>query len=210
MKKTGFTAALLFLFSGWAAAQGMKMLELQGGYMTPEDTKAGAIFGIHYGVSADERVDLSIGLSCFHKGYSKTTEVATNTGGSGIDVTTEKKLLEYSTTMIPLMVNVTVHFPFHPSWGFLAGGSLGYEFLFDTYTNHETQVSEKIRFKGFGWMARAGSEWAIGSRSFFNLEAFYNCCKVKGNKKTAAGIPTWNEVDVSGIGFRAGVRVLLY
>jgi hypothetical protein len=90
------------------------------------------------------------------------------------------------------------------------GGSLGYEFLFDTYTNHAAKTSEKFKFSGFGWMARAGMDCAIGSRSFFSLEAFYNNCKVKGNKKEIEGLPTWDQVDVSGIGLRAGVRVLLY
>jgi hypothetical protein len=210
MKRTGSIAALFFLAAAAVAAQGMKVLELQVGYLSPKDTKAGAIFGANYGVSVDEKMDLSIGLSYFHKGYSKETEVAKSQTGAGSGINTVQQPLEYSTTLIPLMANVTVHFPFQQPWGFHAGGSLGYEFLFDTYTNHATNTSEKFRFSGFGWMLRAGMECAIGSRSFFNLEAFYNNCKVKGNKKVVQGIPTWDQVDVSGIGFRAGVRVLLY
>jgi len=168
MKKTASTVALSFMIAGSIAAQGMKVLELQVGYLSPKDTKAGAIFGLNYGVSVDEKMDLSLGLSYFHKGYSKTTEVSEGyETGAGSGVKTVQQPLEYSTTLLPLMANVTVHFPFQQPWGFHAGGSLGYEFLFDTYTNHATNTSEKIRFSGFGWMLRVGMEASIGSRSFF-------------------------------------------
>ena len=63
---------------------------------------------------------------------------------------------------------------------------------------------------GFGWMARAGVEYALGSRSSITLEGFYNGCKVKSDRKKIAGIPSWQEVDLSGFGFKAGLRLELY
>jgi hypothetical protein len=211
MKRIGLLLTMVLLSTGMVSAQGMKLLEFQVGYLSPKDTKAGMILGGNYGISIDERVDLSLGLSYFHKGYSKETEVAgKSTTGSGSKVGTIQQTLEYSTTLLPITANATVHIPFQPPWGLYVGGSLAYEFLFDKYTNHETKTSESLRLSGFGWIARAGMEWSIGSRSSVTLEAFYNSCKPSGNKKEVEGIPTWDEVNVSGLGFRAGFRVELY
>jgi len=90
------------------------------------------------------------------------------------------------------------------------GGSLTYQFLFNTEHNFEENIKEKRNYSGFGWMARAGIEYNIGSRSSLLIEAFYNSCKVKGNKEKKQGLPVWDEVDVSGLGFRAGVRLYFY
>ncbi len=210
MKRVGLVFAGFFLVAGLAAGQGMNVLEFQVGYFGPKDTKAGLILGGNYGISVDERVDLSLGISYFHRGYTKKTEVASGTTGPGSKYTTVENPLEYSTTILPLTANATVHIPFQPPWGLYLGGSLAYEFLFDKYTNRTTNTSEKSNFRGFGWMARAGMEWNLGSRSFLTMEAFYNSCKAKGSKKEVNGIPTWSEVDVSGLGFRAGFRVTLY
>jgi len=210
MKTIGLVLATAFLVVVGAAAQGMKLLEFQGGYLSPKGTKAGFIFGGNYGISIDERVDLSLGLSYFHRGYSKETTVAVVPTGTGAQIGTKERLLDYSTTLLPIAANIAVHIPFQPPWNLYFGGSLAYEFLFDKYTNHQDRISESSRFSGFGWMARAGMEWAIGSRSSVELEAFYNSCKATGGKKEVDGIPTWDEVDMSGLGFRAGVRVELY
>jgi hypothetical protein len=209
MKRIALVSTAFLLFAGFAAAQG-KLLEFQGGYLGPKDTKAGLIFGGNYGVSIDQSVDLSLGFSWFHKGYSKQTVVATGVSQSGSTYHTKEQSLDYSTTLLPFTANLTVHIPFQPPWGLYLGGSLAYEFLFDKYSNLATKTSEKSSFHGFGWMARAGMEWTLGSRSFLTLEGFYNGCKVKGNEKRVEGIPVWNEVNVSGLGIRAGVRVEMY
>lgn len=210
MKKTALIAASAVVIYTSVMAQGLKVLEFQGGYLSPKGTKAGVIFSGNYGVSIDEQVDLSVGLSYFHKGYSKETTSDKIYTGTGTQIGTKTQAIEYSTSLLPIMANVVVHIPFQPPWGWYLGGSLGYEFLFDKYTNNETKTSEKTNFSGFGWMMRAGMEWAIGSRSSIVAEAFYNKCKVKGDTKEVQGIPTWNEVDLSGLGFRAGFRVELY
>jgi hypothetical protein len=196
---------------GAAYGQNLRYFEFQGGTLNPKGTRAaGLILSAGYGICVDERVDLGLGISMFHKGFTEKTEVASSTTLPGSEVKTVIMPLEYSTTLLPVGANATVHIPFQPPLGIHVGGSLVYEFLFDKYTNHETKQTEKSRFSGFGWMARAGFDLAIGSRSSLSAEAFYNGCKVKGNKKEIEGIPTWDEVDVSGLGFRAGLRVELY
>jgi hypothetical protein len=207
--------SVLLMFAGWigtSAAQEMRFLEVQGGVFNPKGARrAGLIFGGNYGISVDERVDIGLGLSVYHKGYTEKTTVdtfeTTPEGSTGHQILTP---LEYSTTIIPLTASITVHIPFQPPLGYYVGGSLAYELLFDKYTNYERKEKDNARFGGFGWMARAGAELKIGTRSSVTLEAFYNGCTVKGDRKKISGIPSWKEVDLSGIGFRGGIRVELY
>ena len=73
--KTWVVVVLVLGIVGFVQAQGVRVLELRGGYLNPKGTNAGLIFGGSYGVSIDERVDLSLGFSVFHKGYQKETAV---------------------------------------------------------------------------------------------------------------------------------------
>lgn len=194
-----------------AYAQSGKFLEIQGGQLNPKGArKSGLIFGLNYGIVIDERVDMGLGISVFHKGYTQKTYVDTSQTSAGSSVQQVLKPLEYSTTIVPLTANVTIHIPYGRPLGFYVGGSLAYEWLFDRYTNYEDKTEDKAKFSGWGWMARGGAELAIGSRSSLTGELFYNNSKVKSERKKIAGIPSWKEVDLSGLGFRLGLRVELY
>jgi hypothetical protein len=209
MKKTiGMTILLCLAASGLSLGQGRRVLEIQAGYLDPKGTAAGFIFGGNYGISFEDRVDLTLGVSFFHKTYRRDTAVADTDYVSGVHENTVTRELEYSTSLLPLSANVVVHIPsFHPSVLWYAGGSLSYQFLFNTENNYEDGIKEKRNYSGFGWMARAGLEYMIGYHTSVTLEAFYNGCKVQGDKEKTEGLPVWGEVDVSGLGFRAGVRL---
>ena len=196
---------------GIVSAQNMKVLEIQGGSFNPKGArKAGLIFGANYGVCVDERIDLTLGLSLYRKSYSEETPVDSLVTGAGSNSVTVMNPLEYSTTIIPITASVTAHIPFQPPIGFYVGGSLAYELLFDKYSNYRTGEKDSPKFNGFGWMARAGIEYKLGSRSSIIAEGFYNGCTVKSDRKKINGMPSWQEVDLSGFGFKAGVRVELY
>ena len=194
--------------SSLALGQGVSVLEVRGGYLNPKDTNGGMIIGGSYGISIDERVDLSLGLSYFHKNYRKETAVADTNYISGIREQTVVRDLEYSTTLLPVTASVNIRFPFQRPVYWYVGGSVTYQFLFNKEDNYEEAISEKRTYKGWGWMLRAGIEYGIGSRSALLLEAFYNIGKVKRNvDETIEGLPVWDEVDVSGLGFRTGLRL---
>ena len=193
---------------GLVYGQGVRILEIRGGYLNPKATNAGLILGGSYGISIDERVDISLGFSYFHKNYSKESQVADTSYVSGVQEKTVKKEMEYSTTLLPISANVTIRIPFQPPVYYYVGGSLTYQFLFNNEKNFEQSISEKRNYKGWGWVLRAGIEYTIGSRSSLMLEAFYNIGKVKRNvEETVKGLPIWNEVDMSGLGFQAGLRL---
>jgi hypothetical protein len=195
---------LILMTTGLSRAQGIKVLELQAGYLNPKDTPAGMILGGNYGIAIDERMDLTIGLSYFHKNYTETLKI----GETYIDPDTKEETIikkkEYNTTLLPLMANISVHIPIQPSLNWYIGGSFGYQWLF--MTRKDSVQSKKYHYSGFGWIGRGGLEFNIGSRSFLLIEAFYNSAKPKHEVKK----DTWDQVNVSGLGFRAGVRLILY
>lgn len=201
---------MLIWMTGLLNGQGVSILEVRGGYLNPKGTDPGLIFGGSYGISFDERVDISLGVSYFHKNYLKDTEIADTDYVSGVHEVTVVRELEYKTTLLPISANLNIRLPFQPPLYWCVGGSLTYQFLFNTEHNFEENIKEKRNYSGFGWMARAGIEYNIGSRSSLLIEAFYNSCKVKGNKEKKQGLPVWDEVDVSGLGFRGGVRLYFY
>lgn len=200
-------AALIVCMAGSAGAQGMRMLELRGGYFNPRDSKSGLILGGIYGISFDERVSLGLGVDIFHKGYTKETTVSTETSGSGVVESTIIRELEFNTTLLPISLNLDIRFPLDPPVSWYIGGSVAWELLFNTENNFEEGIREKRFYSGFGWLARAGIEYAIGSRSAVILEGFYNNSRVTSNAEKKEGLPVWKEVNMSGIGFRAGVRL---
>ena len=132
--------------------------------------------------------------------------IAEQVSESGV-VTTEKvQSIEYLTALIPVSLNLTLHFPLQPPFYWHAGGSLSYQFLLNTENNYEENIEERRFYSGFGWGLCAGVEYGIGSRSAVMAELFYNHGVLKGDEEMKAGLPSWKEVDVSGLGVRAGVR----
>ena len=187
---------LVVLACGLAYGQGARILELRGGYFDPEGTPSGLIFGGSYGISFDDRVSFSLGVDYFHRGYTEQMEIAEEVVDDVV-VSTKMETVDQSTTLLPISATGVIRFPFNPPLLFYLGGGVAYEFLF----------TKNINFHGFGWQACAGIEYNLGLRSSFILEAFYNSCHVKGNKEKREGHPVWDEVDVTGLGFRGGLRL---
>ena len=187
-----------------------RMLEIRAGTLNPKGAQAGFIFGGCYGYSFDERVSLSLGIDYFRREYKQETQIDTGMTDSGLKIDTNIRTLEYTTTIIPLSLNLDIRFPIESPINIYAGGSLTYQMLFNRENNYVDNVKENRFYGGFGWMARAGIEYYLGSRSALIAEAFYNNVKVKGNHKKQAGLPVWEEVDLQGLGFRAGIRLDIF
>lgn len=189
------------------SAQGFRQLEIRGGYLNPKGTASGLILGGSYGFAFDERVSLSMGVDFFKKNYTKETKIAESVSPSGVVENTIQKELEYNTFLMPFTAAIDIRFPLQRGMCWYAGAGLSYQFLFNTENNLEEGVKEKRNYHGFGWIFRAGLEYTLGSRSALLMEAFYNSAKLKGNEDKVENLPVWDEVNVSGFGVRAGVRL---
>jgi len=210
MMKKRLVWLILFGTAAGLLAQPSKVLEFHGGRLDPKGTPTGTILGLQYGLNVDERVDVALGVDVFHKGYTQTTDINTDTMGTGTQWTTKQAEIEYGTTLIPISLTFTARIPIRPPFFWYLGGGLAYELLFDKYDNLKENTSQKRSYKGLGWVGRVGGEYQIGSRSSLRLELFYNMCRVKGNEEKKEGMPVWDEVNLTGLGVRGGLRIEFY
>jgi outer membrane protein W len=208
--KHWIVAVLLLCLTGLVYGQNMKALEIHVGTLNPKDTPSGMLLGGSYGISVDETVDISLGVFYFWKSYSETSAIDTGITPGGTHITQTQQTLDYHTSLLPVSANVTVHFPVAQKVNIYGGAGISYQFLWNKEENLVDDVESSRFFKGFGWVGRAGVEYLLGSRSSFIVEAYYNGCKTKGNKSEEAGLPTWDEVNVTGLGIRGGVRLIIF
>ena len=200
----------ILIAAGSITAQNMKSLEFQVGSFNPKDTPAGIIWDVKYGIAVDEAVDIHLGVAWFHKSYEEVSTVAVGETESGVETTTKEAALEYTTNLLPITASATIHLPMNSPLGIYFGAGLSWQFLFNKENNYDDEISETRTYNGGGWNARVGAEYELGSKSSLIAEMFYNNCKVKGNKDKKEGLPVWDEVDVTGLGFKIGLRVEIY
>jgi len=175
---------------------------LKAGYFDPKGSKAGFIFGGSYSWIIDESVDIGIAVDYFRKNHS---EDSTEVQG---DETLRIKYADLTTNIIPVYGLINIKFPAGMYMDYFISGGLGYEMLFRKEQTYGTQSSKKSRFySGFKWIISAGIMYRIGSNSSFIAEAFYDGTTVSREKKDEpSGLATY-EVDLSGFGIRAGIRM---
>ena len=175
---------------------------LKAGYFDPKGSKAGFIFGGNYSWIIDESVDIGIAVDYFRKNHS---EDSTEVQG---DETLRIKYVDLTTNIIPVYGLINIKFPAGMYMDYFISGGLGYEMLIRKEQTYGAQSSKKSRFySGFKWMVSAGIMYRIGSNSSFIAEAFYDGTTVSREKKDEPSGLARYEVDLSGFGIRAGIRM---
>ncbi len=214
MKRVPFLAVVLLVFglvqgaSAWGRTNSGRVTVVKLGYFAPKDVKSGFIGGVMLGSAVDENVDIGISVDYFSRSYKKDELVAKSVSQGGVVESTIQRSMDFSTQVIPINASIMVKFSARMPFTFFLGGGLGYQLLFNKETNYEEKVSERRFYKGFGWQAEGGAMYRIGRRSWFFGEVFYNSATPSRNKnKNAQGLPTWEQVDISGVGVRLGVRL---
>jgi len=183
-------------------AQRFSATTLKAGYFDPKGSKAGFIFGGSYSWIIDESVDIGIAVDYFRKNHS---EDSTEVQG---DETLRIKYADLTTNIIPVYGLINIKFPAGMYMDYFISGGLGYEMLFRKEQTYGAQSAEKSRFySGFKWIVSAGIMYRIGSNSSFIAEAFYDGTTVSREKKDEPSGLARYEVDLSGFGIRAGIRM---
>ncbi|MDQ7052336.1 MAG: hypothetical protein Q9P14_05395 [candidate division KSB1 bacterium] len=155
----------------------------------------------------DETTEIGISTNLYYRNYKKLSTVAAPGYSAGINETTQQKELEYTTLSIPVYAIFNFVIPTSRYFGYQIHGGLGYEFLFNKENNYVEQKSERRFYKGLSWIVSAGFHYQIGSRSAITGEILYHSAHVTRNRtETPEGLPIWNEVNLSGFGFRFGLR----
>ncbi|MCI0495025.1 hypothetical protein L0Z72_08445 [candidate division KSB1 bacterium] len=196
----GIIAGTASLLAQWYPTTGITTLK--AGYFDPSASQAGFIFGGGYAWKVDESVDVGIAVDYFRKTHSEDS----------VQVLADEKLIitnaELTTNIIPIYGLINVKFPAGFKMDYFLSGGIGYEMLFRTEQTYGPDASKKSRFyDGFKWILAAGINYRIGSRSSFIVEAFYDGTKVSRDKKGETSGLARYEVDLSGFGIRAGIRM---
>lgn len=192
-------------------AQEGKVLGLNVGYRNPKGARAGFSVGAYYGFAADEAVDLTVGFDYFRKSYSEITEVARENFPSGVEEVTVRKVLDYRTTILPVYGAVTIRMPIDYTMSVYLRGGVGYSFLFNHERNYEDNVEAKRTYRGMSWRFGFGIMSRLAGRSLVEIGVVYHSAEVEREKhESPKGLPVWKSVDLSGIGFVAGLRIELY
>jgi len=201
----------IFLFQTTSvSAQALHATTIKLGFYNPKDAKSGFIIGGNYAIVVDETIDVGLGLDVYRKTYRKVDNVATHEYELGQKETTKQLELELSSLVIPLMASINVKFPisnYSPVYGYI-NGALGWQMMWNTENNYKEDKKESRFYNGFGWMASVGMMYQVGRRSALLFEAGYNGCAVSRNRKeNPEGLPVWDEINISGLMVRGGVRL---
>ena len=207
MKKIFFPVLLIFALTQTSFAQ-LPYTEFKFGYFKPKDVTDGYLFGLHLGRMIDESLSWGVEINYFRKTYREETRVSDPTNAtSPVKVT---RHLEFVTQILPVWAKLNYEHPIAPrSPLFLRGSAgIGWEFLWNREDNYDDGISDTRFYNGFGWQLAAGAGLEISSKSVLFADIFYNGAKVKRGEGTIGGLPTWEELDISGFGSKVGVSIV--
>ena len=185
--------------------------EFKVGYFDPEAAKPGYIFGINMGRMIDESLSWSFELNYFQKTYNKITKVEDIQHPGGEEPDVKQLELSYKTIIIPIFLKLNYEHPLGRKSPFYARGSagIGWEMVWNKEDNYITKVHQTRFYHGFGWQGNLGIGLEISSTANLFADVMYNNSKPKRNEsKNEDGLPTWEELDISGFGIRVGVSIV--
>jgi len=196
--------ALIAVITTTSSAQS-SIFSINAGYLNPKDTQGGMFAGATIGTAIDEAVDIGVGFDLFHKTYNEESKVAQD-DQSGLSTNTYETEVEYTRTILPLMLILNVKIPAGRYFGYYIRGGLGYEFLISKEKNFELNTTQTRKYGSLGWQASGGFYYNVGSRSTVLVSVLYNSCEVSRDiEKSTKGLPVTERVDLSGLGFRLSV-----
>jgi hypothetical protein len=204
-----FVLAAISLLAAQNSSAQLHISGIRLGYIDPKDSKAGLILGMDLTGKVDESVELGAAVNVFRRNYQKFTTVAQSVSAGGLVETTVQKDLDFTTFFLPIMGQAIIHFS-QDDFHWFANGGLGYEMLWNNENNFVDGKKERRFYSGFAWMAGGGFQYRIGSRSAVIAEIFYHDATVKRNESKKQGLPVWSQVNLSGLGFRGGLRFGLW
>lgn len=183
-------------------SQPMSVTTLKAGYFNPKASKAGFIFGGSYTWAVDQSVDVGIAVDYFRKNHAEDSTIVQG------DETLRIKYVDLTTNIIPIYGLINIKFPAGVGMDYFVSGGVGYEMLFRKEQTYGPNSSKNSRYySGFKWLISAGLMYRIGYRSSFIAEAFYDGTVVSREKKDEPTGLARYEVDLSGFGIRAGIRM---
>jgi hypothetical protein len=201
-----FFFIIIFVLSSLALAQ-VKFTDFKVGFLVPSDAKTGFMGGVNIGRNLDENIGTSIGIDVFRRSYIKETEIAEFDIGEG-RVTEVAREIDQSITIIPLTFQLHYTGGLPQSIQLKFSGGIGYAMLWNNITNFITKEDKSQFFHGFIWNLSGGASFPLSRASDLFGELYYsNSSPSRDAGETNEGLPVRSEINMSGIGFRIGIRL---
>ena len=197
---------ILFLFCTSLLAQD-KYFELHGGVLIPKDAKTGFIGGVCFGRMVDQSVGWGIEVNYYRKSYTEEDIYKLPVEGQVEPRIVEIKA-ENSTTMLPVYFKLSLLTQIASGLDLRLSGGLGYEFMWNSVTDHEQDIDESHYYSGFTWLAGAGLSMPVsGATDLFAEVNYHGGSPSRDAGETAEGYPVRTEVRMSGFMIRGGIRL---
>jgi hypothetical protein len=189
--------------------------EFRVGQLDPKDTKSGTLFGLAFGNGIDDKLYWEFEANYFRKSFTEGTVVPDTVSGGTI-ISTKQVELDYTTTILSLFFGFVFENRFggaEPGGsqsGFYFRGSAvgGWEFIWSKERNFVDDISRTRKFDGPGFQLTAGLGYRISYSGILYVDALYNGAIGKtGETRTEEGLPTFEQIDVTGVGFRVGLNL---
>ncbi len=182
--------------------------EIKVGRQDPAATKPGYLFGIMLGRAIDESFSWGLEVNYFQRSYQRTVTVASQVTEDGNVIRTINKEVDFRTVIIPFLLKINYEHPLAPRSRLYLRSSagLGWQFVWNSERNYLTGTNSTRFFNGFGWQGSVGVGLAVSSSGNLFVDLFYNNARpTRGNTKNEAGLPTWQEMDLTGFGIKIGL-----
>lgn len=219
-KKLYFIRAALFLIvslllfsSCWpkrrVGAVASSYTELKLGQLKPKDSGSGTTAGLSMGRRIDDRLWWGFEGGFFKSSFTKATVVPDTVFGNNV-VSTKQVQLDYTTTMLSLFLNLSYELRLNPNNRFYyrASAGAGWEFIWNKEKNYVDNVFRTRTFNTPALQLTTGFGIGISRTSLIFGDIVYNMAKARSSSTTnEAGLPTYQEINMSGFGFRVGVNI---
>jgi hypothetical protein len=209
MRKGGILIVLLFISMSYAQNNSAS---IKLGFFNPSATDAGFIIGYEGNRYIDEYFNIGWSIDWFNKNYVDQSLVNEFNNIPGPSVTTNELRAKTNLHDIPLLFTATASFPVSPRVRTYVTGGVGVDVLMIYYRNYKNTDDDEFQaLFDFSWRLGVGALYELGSHSDLFGELTYH-----------SSAPNWEyeitdpngikrvfvrEFDMSGIMFRAGVRL---
>lgn len=189
-------------------------IEFKFGKLDPEDTGSGSIYGISVGQRIDSHLWYGAEVDYFNSTYRVETVVADSVVG-GIRFRELQRELEFDTRILKLLGQISYTRRFRDTrnykspFMYRASGALGWEMIWNHEENFAQGISRQRFFHGLGWQLSTGLGLQVSERGIIFADLYYNNSTASRNQdRDEEGLPVWEQIDISGIGFKVGINIV--
>jgi len=208
-----FALVLFFSFLLFNCASPLKgsrasTTEFKFGQLDPNDVDPGTLVGLSFENQIDEHLYWGFEGNYFWSSFAQTTTVA-DTISNNVPISTQEVEVDFATTFLSLFLNFTYEYRVGTTnWYYRASAGGGWAFIWNRERNFVEDKSRKRKFDSPAYQLTTGLGYRISRDGIFFVDLIYNDAVGKTNQTTSeAGLPTFEQMDVSGFGFRAGLNL---